>query len=246
VVGAAASHPTQICIDAEPDRSHPTSNDDEAETLAVGVGATDDGHPPEQEGCVIQGQEGQVQLDFEITGVADPDSSDTPETPDMTCTTRDGTAFCSVIPPSSAGGEQTIAAWIDFDLDDSTVELDREEGVDDADTDATDVALWTWSHGDPCFASACVEISISYDKSRQSFSGRVFSEKQECISRREVIVKKIRKQKRIVLGSTITNRRGRWRFGHAHARGKFYAIAKRVRLGDEGCKGLHSVTIRVR
>ena len=247
VLSAQAAHPTQICLDVRPDREGAISNDGDAEELEAAVGATDADHEePHEEGCVIGEGGGQTQVDFEITGVSDPDESDTPETPDMSCTTRDGTAFCTVIPPSAAGGEQTIAAWIDFDRDDSTVELDRDEEVDDEDTDATDVALWTWTHGDPCEASSCIEISISYERPKRAFVGRVFATDRACISGREVILKKIRNGKRVALGSTLSSRRGSWLIALPRARGKFYAIAKRIQRGDSTCSGLSSVTIRVR
>src|SRR5688500_18155209 len=105
-VVARAAHPTQICLDVRPDRKGALSNDGDAEELEAAVGATDADHEePHQDGCVIGEGGGQTQVDFEITGVSDPDESDSPQSPYMSCTTRDGTAFCTVLPPSAAGGE---------------------------------------------------------------------------------------------------------------------------------------------
>src|SRR5687767_15152509 len=134
--GASASHPTQICLDLDPDRHHAVNNDDITDTVWAYPGATDAGHPPQYQGCVTErtGPDQDwtdTQIDFEITGVGDNDG-DTPETPDLTCTVGAGGGGCSVPPPRSAGGEQTIRGWIDLDKDDQTMEgVDLSEGYDE-------------------------------------------------------------------------------------------------------------------
>src|SRR5687767_8852930 len=194
---ATASHPTQICLDVRPDRSYPASNDGDEEELEAAIGATDDDHEePHQEGCVIGDGGDQTQVDFEVTGAGDPDGSDSPESPDMTCTTRDGTAFCHVIPPPSSFGEQRIAAWIDFDQDDSTVDLDREEEPDDEDTDSTDVVAWSWTHYDYFLG-----ISIKYERDRGRFVGSVNSEPECSVMDREVTVKRKVGDRNVSIGS---------------------------------------------
>jgi hypothetical protein len=161
VQAASASHPTQICLDLDPDQAYPMSNDDIIDSVWAYPGATDADHPPQYEGCVTERTSGDqdwtgTNIDFEITGVADPDESDSPATPDLTCSVGQGGGGCAVQPPSSAGGEQTIRGWIDFDMNNTTVEADTSEGYDEemdpgdqGEPDATDVALWTWTHGDP-------------------------------------------------------------------------------------------------
>src|SRR5688572_20587884 len=89
---ASSSHPTRTCLDIDPEVKHGVSNDDIADdSLRASPGATDAGHPPEHEGCVTEQVEsgqnwGGTNIDFEIIGDGDPDASDSPDTPDLTCT----------------------------------------------------------------------------------------------------------------------------------------------------------------
>jgi hypothetical protein len=75
-----------------------------------------------------------VEVDFEVTqGPGDTDG-DTPQSPDMSCTTagaaKKKAATCTVTyrQPSNAGGSDAVRAWIDADGADSTVEADLGEG----------------------------------------------------------------------------------------------------------------------
>jgi hypothetical protein len=80
-----------------------------------------------------KGLEG-VAVDFEVvSGPADGDGN-TPQTPDLTCTTSGGDAHhpatCTVTYAESMnqGGSDAVMAWIDADGDTSTVEADTSEG----------------------------------------------------------------------------------------------------------------------
>jgi len=70
-----------------------------------------------------------------VTGGPGDVDGDTPQTPDMTCTTSGGDqqhpSTCTVTysEPQNQGGTDAIRAWIDSDHNDSTVEADMGEGV---------------------------------------------------------------------------------------------------------------------
>lgn len=94
-----------------------------------------------------------TRVDAEATGANDPDDSDSPESPDFTCTT-DSNGQCSFTHGPSDTDEEgttTYRAWIDQDNNNSTVEADRGEGRDEsaapgneAEPDGTDVVERNW------------------------------------------------------------------------------------------------------
>ena len=112
-----------------------------------------------------------IHIDFEITGVNDPDGGESPETPDLTCTVTgiddpateriDESRECRS--PSYGGpgesiheGVDEIRGWIDHDGTDAVVEADRTEGADETlepgdtpEPDGTDVVLTRWFQGLP-------------------------------------------------------------------------------------------------
>src|SRR5688572_25430785 len=99
MTSASASHPTMLCLDIGSDQHHAVSNDDIVDSMVAFPGMTDADHPPEHEGCVTAQDEptqdwSGTQVDFEITGAADPDSLDSPESPDATCTVPEGNNHC--------------------------------------------------------------------------------------------------------------------------------------------------------
>lgn len=244
MTSASASHPTQLCLDIDPDRASPISNDDIVDPIQAYPGVTDAGHPPQYEGCVIELiQPSQdwtgTQIDFEITGVADPDEpdSDSPGTPDMTCTVDEGAGGCTAYPPPSSGGEQTIRAWIDIDKDNTTMEgADRTEGPDEGteggtygEPDMTDVALWTWTHGDPpppCEGDCRhpTAVTLRYDGSKDRFHGQVTSPKNECMKRRSVELRRVRKGPDLFVSSVATGWRGWWSIYLERARPGTYRV----------------------
>lgn len=249
-----AAHPTQLCLDIEPDETYATSNDDVIEALQAHPGGTDAGHPPEHEGCVTglvePGQDWDgTNIDFEIVGVADPDSSDTPATPDMTCTIPAGTDNCTVHPPPSGGGSQVIRAWIDLDGSDVTVEADMAEGYDESaspgdqgEPDTTDVSQWIWTHMDseplPCGADGVCwrKITVDYKQRKGTFFGAIFNEGPSC--RESVIrVKKVRRSRPDKIVAKATDSDGEWRIRTFDShRGRYYAVLARsvlpIRDGD--------------
>lgn len=95
-------------------------------------------------------------LDAEATGANDPDSSDSPQSPDFTCTT-DNNGRCSFTHgPGGTGrtataGTTTYRVWVDSDRNDATTEADATEGRNEAlqpgsksEVDDTDVVEKTW------------------------------------------------------------------------------------------------------
>jgi hypothetical protein len=243
---ASASHPTQICLDVDSDQASPMSNDDVIDSLWAYPGATDADHPPEHQGCVTErtepGQDwGGTNIDFEVTGVSDPDDSNSPSTPDLTCTVGAGAGGCSVSPPSSSGGSQQIRAWIDFDSADSTVEADTTEGYDEdaepgeqAEPDATDVAVWMWTHGDPPPAPCGHDevcwgrVSIKYEPGDHRFHGRIAREHGSCGTGSVTLRKKQSGDSREIFEAQISGQRWEAKF-ERRVRGRFYATLSRTR-----------------
>jgi len=260
VPAAEASHPTQMCLDIESEHTYDTTNDDVLWMLTAFPGVTDAGHPPEHQGCVTgateSGQDwGGTRIDFEITGDQDPDASDTPETPDATCTVPAGGNGCSLQPRPSGHGTQAFRGWMDLDLNQATVEADLEEGPDEtsdpgaAEPDATDVVLWSWNTMNTTSEST---ITIHDDEGRTFLFGRVRSEYEPCSEDRMVKVFKQRRDgSRRLLGTTHTSAEGRWDFP-AGVRGRFYAVAPATTRHtaspstDVTCFKARSSTIRIR
>jgi len=100
------------------------------------------------------------------------------------------------------------------------------------------------------------KITISYrnpyrnEGDRPEFVGRVTSDEPACEGGRKVIVKKQRRDRKdLIVDTTVTNRRGKWRVPARRANGKFYAKTPQERVpGDGGrvtCGADRSKTIRV-
>ena len=256
---AEASHPTHMCLDLTEEHVFETSNDDMIRGVQAWPGATDADHPPQHQGCVTelveQGQDWTgTNIDFEIVGASDPDNADSPTTPDMTCTVGPGGSGCSVYPPSASEGMQTIRGWIDFDLDDETVEeVDTTEGQDETsspgakpDPDATDVVLWHWETMDTTSESA---ITMRYV--RGSFRGAVESSYGPCTVDRTINVFKRRAGGRRLIGTATTDENGAWRLAGSNVHGRFFAVATETTRHtaspstDMTCLRDRSSTIRV-
>lgn len=223
------------------------SNDDIVDSIWAYPGATDADHPPRYEGCVTErtGPDQDwtgTQIDFEITGVADPDDSDSPETPDLTCTVGDGGGGCAVHPPSAGGGQQTIRAWIDLDKDNTTVEADTTEGWDEdsepgsfGEPDMTDVALWDWTHGDPppCDSGSCPvdsQVTISYRNG--IFRGSVHSDFWQCEGDRVVKLWKKKRGTDRRKDKGLTDADGDWSLrGFRSAHGRHYVTVSPRKVG---------------
>ena len=262
---AHASHPTTMCLDLTPDAASPRAMADEVAPLVAYPGTTDADHPPQHEGCVTgqqsSGQDwGGTNVDFEITGPRDPDESDSPRTPDMTCTIPPGADHCEVTPPRSDRAE-VYRAWIDLDLTDSTVEADLAEESDEGavpgnspEPDATDVAQWEWVWCADTFGGnpSCVEhggdITIAFRRTGV-FHGRVINDDfPPCVRERSIKLFKLRDGDKRLKGATTTDFDGRWRItGFKGARGRYRAIARGHITQDEGqrCYRLRSPVLRL-
>lgn len=91
-----------------------------------------------------------INVDVEVTGTGDPDSADSPTSPDLTCTTA-GAGTCTVSHTSNTVGDSAYRAWIDSDNNNGTFNGDATEGQAEAtapgataEPDATDVLAKTW------------------------------------------------------------------------------------------------------
>ncbi|HVL63927.1 MAG TPA: Ig-like domain-containing protein [Actinomycetota bacterium] len=120
--------------------------------------------------CTATNNQGQpqsgVNIDAEATGANDPDNSNSPQSPDFTCTTRQDdpatpttneTGTCSFTHSgsnqgTSSPGTTQYRAWADSDNNNNTVEADPSESRDEtaqpgntAEPDNTDVVEKTWT-----------------------------------------------------------------------------------------------------
>jgi hypothetical protein len=240
-VPASAAHPNIMCVDVGMNERYGSSGDDMVEYVRATIGTNDADHEePFQEGCVpIEGDFAGTQIDFEITGAADPDSSDTPGTPDMTCTIGPGANSCYIEPPPADEGTQTFRTWIDSDGSNLTVEADRAEGHDQTTTqgdqpepDGTDVMNWIWTPGEPrpdCGSdNVCWQrITIEYRRWRGTFFGTVSAESDACNGAKVVVWKARpgRDRKVIVTGVSGDD----WRAStYEQESGRYYATISRT------------------
>jgi len=106
--------------------------------------------------CTATDAQGQpvanVLVDVEATGANDPDTSDSPTSPDFGCTTAaNGKCTFTHDKKTDTAGTTTYRAFIDADDKNGTVEADATEGQDSSTTpgataepDSTDVVTKTW------------------------------------------------------------------------------------------------------
>ena len=146
---------TATTLDCEPERdTNPTRTTHTVTCRATGT----DGQPV-----------GRAGIDAEATGANDPDDSDSPRSPDFSCTTSQddprtenvnegGTCSFSHGPDgrgtTNETGTTTYRAWIDVDGSNSTAEADATEGRDEnaqsgtlGEPDGTDVVEKLWKPG---------------------------------------------------------------------------------------------------
>jgi hypothetical protein len=240
-VPASASHPNIMCLDVGMNERYGTADDDMIEYVRATIGTNDADHQePFQEGCVpLEGDFQGTQIDFEISGAADPDSSDSPETPDMTCTVPPGNNGCLVTPPPSADGTQISRAWFDSDGIDATVEADRTEGYDQTtmpgdqpEPDGTDVMQWIWTSSEPrpeCGTDdVCRQrVTIRYLSRQRTFFGEITKESAHCRPGR-VTLWRVRPgdDRRI---ASRSGEIGEWRVGtYPATHGRYYATISKT------------------
>ena len=231
-----------MCVDIGEDVRYTVSNDDIVDVMWAYPGSTDADHPPRYEGCVTEKVEpgqnwGGTNIDWEVTGAGDPDSSDSPETPDRTCTVPEGGASCTVY-PFPTEGSQTVRAWIDFDHDDVTVEADMSEGYDEAaepgdmaEPDATDATLFQWDRAEHDVET---KTTIVFNEDTRTFRGAVRSQHPLCSEGRSVkLFKRRRDRERVLVDTVTTDDEGSWEVpGYRPRRGRFYAVAPPARFDD--------------
>ena len=129
-----------------------------------------------------------IEIDFEVTGPGDPDTGDTPATPDLTCTITTGTT-CTVSFSSAVAGVSTIRGWIDHDKNNATLvgEADLAEGAvegttpgDQTEPDTTDVVTKTWFAALPGGAALDCDDESGNDTETNQVTGPAASETYTC------------------------------------------------------------------
>lgn len=172
---ALANHPDS-CLDVTPETSSgPTGTHTLTATLRSIAGAQ------AGSGCAqaaVSATNGAVNIDFEITGPNDPDTGNTPATPDKTCAIPNGSSSCTVSLTGGAVGTDTIRGWIDHDNSNTTVEADVSEarcanaqgdeagctpatGGAISEPDITDVVERTWTSSLPATRLDCTPETAS-------------------------------------------------------------------------------------
>ncbi len=165
---AFANHPPGACLDVEPETTTRTAGDPNPVVLTAtlrpitagvcGPGTVTAGATP-------------VEISFELTGPNDPDASNSPATPDLSCFVQatTGTSCTVQYVGNNIAGTDTIRGWIDHDglnpnQPGGAVEADTIEGRDEAaapgtgciiaptpepapEPDCTDVVATTWNPG---------------------------------------------------------------------------------------------------
>jgi hypothetical protein len=105
---------------------------------------------------VPPGPDAPLQIDVEVVGAGDPDGSFSSETPDFSCDLpNEAGSSCSVTFGGQLGSAN-VSAWIDLDADDTTIELDRDEGWNEGrepgalpEPDGTELSVVSWEHIEP-------------------------------------------------------------------------------------------------
>jgi hypothetical protein len=165
-------------------------------------------------------------IDFEITGVSDPDGGDTPDTPDTkaapyaACMT-DEDGQCTLNIKGAAVGDTQIRGWVDIDNNDNATadgEVDATEGpVQDttpglvAEPDTTDVVTIKWASS-PTVVTIGRNASVILNKQPVSLGGTL-----KDIGGTPIAGKKIVLERRIggqslfsTLANATTDANGRW------------------------------------
>lgn len=173
---AMANHPSNTCLDVEPeDVDRPVGT---LHTMTATLRSTSNTLSCEQTptgdrpAAVNVTSASGVNIDFEITGVNDPDDSESPGTPDLTCTILLGQSSCTVQYQGFVTGDDLIRGWIDHDGTDASqggnTEADLAEGQNSTtspgtgctqsggatgstppEPDCTDVVTVEWTAGPP-------------------------------------------------------------------------------------------------
>lgn len=91
-------------------------------------------------------------------------------------------------------------------------------------------------------------VTIAADRSRASsttvnFHGALRSKNSVCESGRKIALKRKKTGPDRTVGNTISNRRGKWTVKEPNARGRYYAVAARRKVGSVNCLAGRSKTI---
>jgi Ca2+-binding RTX toxin-like protein len=155
-VPAGANHPTS-CLSVTPEFE--TNPAGATHTLTAELRGRTPGPDPEDPFCAGNpvNATSTVNIDFEVIGPGDPDDSNSPQTPDLTCDIAEGTSACETTYVGTKTGTDEIRGWVDHDQVQSNPDQDAAEGPDEStspgspttEPDITDVVEKEWEAGPP-------------------------------------------------------------------------------------------------
>ena len=195
-----------------------------------------------------------TEVDIEAVGANDPDGSNSPTSPDFTCTTdNDGT--CSVTHNPAAGsdtGETTYRAWIDEDYTDTTNESDGGEARDEtatpgaAEPDNTDVVSNEW------VADSERTISLDSNRNKQErgkrvrFTGSIDGD-PNCEDGETVRLRRSVKSGGFkTMATTVTDNSGDFEFEIVVRKTRDYKAVAPATSAPDACDKARSPVVRVR
>lgn len=140
---AAANHPADACLDVAPETDTNPTGTTHTVTATLRTNGTD--ASPCDSSETARTTTGPVTINFEITGPNDPDSANSPESPDRQCTIESGQSSCVMSDyAGTVTGTDVIRGWVA----DSTVDLsearDETSTPGAAEPDDTDVVEKIW------------------------------------------------------------------------------------------------------
>ena len=147
---AQANHPAGSCLDLSPETDSNPLNTSHVLTATL---RTPSGQTCGSAQTAVDPTNGAVTVQFEITGVNDPDSGNSLTSPDRTCTIQPNATSCTVSYSGATPGTDAIRAWVEENETANVTDADEQEGVVEgvtpgrlAESDATDVASKTWEN----------------------------------------------------------------------------------------------------
>lgn len=207
--------------------------------------------------CTANNDSGGVEgteVDVEAVGANDPDGSNTPSSPDFTCTT-DNTGSCEVThegAKSNDTGETTYRGWIDEDYFHGTNESDGGEGQNEennpggAEPDDTDVVKNQWGT-DPART-----ISLDSNRNRQErgkkvrFNGDIDGD-PNCEDGETVRLRRsVKSGGYKTMATTVTDNSGDFQFEIVVRKTRRYKAVAPATNAPDVCNKAKSPAVRVR
>jgi hypothetical protein len=144
--GLALANHGSACLDVSPETDTNTQNTTQILTATLRTAA---GGACTSAQTAVDPPQGAVTVNFEITGVNDPDAGSSLTSPDRTCTIQPNATSCTVSYVGANAGTDTIRGWVEETG--AVADADEQEGQVEgttpgrlAESDATDVVTSTW------------------------------------------------------------------------------------------------------